>query len=184
VCPSIFTASDRCGRLSHLRLLEERFACENPTTFMDRATAELWMREALVEAAKAEAEEEVPIGAVLLINEKIVGRGHNHSIRSHDPTAHAEILALRYASHGVRNYRLPGSILVVTVEPCVMCVGAMLQARVEQVIYGAADPKTGAVDSHFHLADTAILNHKIEVVSGILEEECGALLKAFFQSRR
>jgi len=151
---------------------------------MDRAAAELWMREALVEAAKAEAEGEIPIGAVLLINEKIVGRGHNHSIRSHDPTAHAEILALRYGSHGVRNYRLPGSILIVTVEPCVMCVGAMLQARVERVIYGAADPKAGAVDSHFHLADTSILNHKIEVVSGILEEECASLLKAFFQSRR
>src|SRR3990172_3758289 len=88
---------------------------------MDRAAAESWMREALVEARKAEAEGEVPIGAVLLINEKIVGRGHNHSIRAHDPTAHAEVLALRHGAHNMRNYRLPGSILVVTVEPCVMC---------------------------------------------------------------
>ncbi len=151
---------------------------------MDRATAEYWMREALVEAAKAEAEGEVPVGAILLVNEKIVGRGHNHSIRSHDPTAHAEILALRHATHSMRNYRLPGSILVVTVEPCVMCVGAMIHARVEQMVYGAADPKAGAVDTHLHLADSPILNHRIEVVSGICEEECCSLLKAFFQARR
>ena len=151
---------------------------------MDRAAAEFWMREALVEAAKADAEGEIPVGAVLLINEKIVGRGHNHSIRSHDPTAHAEILALRYAARSMRDYRLPGSILVTTVEPCVMCIGAMIQARVEQLIYGASDPKAGAANSHFHLADTPILNHRIEVISGILEEQCGSLLKAFFQSRR
>ena len=151
---------------------------------MDRAIAEFWMREALVEAAKAEAEGEVPIGAILLINEKIVGRGHNHSIRSHDPSAHAEILALRHGAHSMRNYRLPGSTLVVTVEPCVMCVGAMIQARVEQVIYGAADLKAGAIDTYFHLADSPILNHRIEVVSGICEEECGSLLRSFFQTRR
>jgi tRNA(adenine34) deaminase len=151
---------------------------------MDRITAEYWMREALSEAAKAEVEGEIPVGAVLLINEKIVGRGHNHSIRTHDPTAHAEILALRHASHSMRNYRLPGSILVVTIEPCVMCVGAMIQARVELVVYGAADPKAGAIDSHFHLADTLILNHQIETMSGILEDECSSLVKAFFQSRR
>ncbi len=151
---------------------------------MDRATAEYWMREALVEAAKADAEGEVPVGAILLINEKIVGRGHNHSIRSHDPSAHAEILALRHGAHNLRNYRLPGSILVVTVEPCVMCVGAMIHARVELLVYGAADTKAGAVDSHFHLGDAEILNHRIQVISGILGEECGSLLKAFFQSRR
>jgi len=151
---------------------------------MDRATAEFWMREALVEAAKADAAGEVPVGAVLLINDKIVGRGHNHSIRSHDPTAHAEILALRHAAHSMRNYRLPGSVLVATVEPCVMCIGAMIQARVEQVIYGVSDPKAGAVNSHFRLADTPVLNHRIEVISGILEEQCSSLLKVFFQSRR
>ncbi len=142
------------------------------------------MREALAEAAKAADEGEVPIGAILLINEKIVGRGHNHCIRAHDPTAHAEILALRHAAHSMHNYRLPGSILVVTVEPCVMCIGAMIHARVEQVIYGALDPKAGAIQSHFNLADSAVLNHRIEVMSGILEEECGSLLKTFFHSRR
>ncbi len=151
---------------------------------MDPATAEFWMREALVEAAKAADEGEIPIGAVLLVNEKIVGRGHNRSIRAHDPTAHAEILALRHGAHNMHNYRLPGSILVVTVEPCVMCVGAMIQARVEQLIYGTIDPKAGAIHSHFHLAESSVLNHRIDVISGILEEECGSLLTSFFQSRR
>jgi tRNA(adenine34) deaminase len=151
---------------------------------MDRCAAEDWMREALAEADKAKAEGEVPVGAIVLINGKIVGRGHNHSIHAHDPTAHAEILALRHASHSMRNYRLPGSVLVVTVEPCVMCVGAMIHARVDEVVYGAADPKAGAVDSHFRLAETAVLNHRIEVISGVLAEECADLLEAFFKARR
>jgi tRNA(adenine34) deaminase len=151
---------------------------------MDRATAELWMREALAEAAKAEAQSEVPVGAVLLVNEKIIARGHNQPIRTHDPSAHAEIIALRHGAHAMRNYRLPGSILVVTVEPCAMCVGAMVQARVEQVIYGAADPKTGAVDSHLHLADAPHLNHRIEVMAGVLAEECAEILRRFFEARR
>ena len=151
---------------------------------MDRAMAEMWMREALIEASKAEAEGEVPVGAVVLINEKIVGRGHNHSVRAHDPTSHAEILALRHAAHNMRNYRLPGSILVVTIEPCVMCAGAMIHARVDEVVYGAPDPKGGALESHFHLGDATPLNHKIEVTSGILADECSSLLSAFFDSRR
>ncbi len=151
---------------------------------MDRATAEYWMREAITEARKAEAEGEIPVGAVLLINEKIVGRGHNHCLRTSDPTSHAEVLALRHGAHSLRNYRLPGSVLVVTVEPCVMCAGAMIQARVEELIYGAPDPKAGAIDSHFHLADCAQLNHRVGVTSGILAEECGALLRDFFASRR
>jgi tRNA(adenine34) deaminase len=151
---------------------------------MDRATAEQWMHEALGEAQKAECQGEVPIGAIVLINGKIVGRGHNHSINSHDPSAHAEIVALRQAARSMRNYRLPGSILIVTVEPCVMCVGAMIQARIEEVIYGAADPKGGALDSHFHLASAAQLNHGFEVMSGILEEECSCLVRNFFASRR
>jgi tRNA(adenine34) deaminase len=151
---------------------------------MNQAAAELWMREALAEARKAAEEGEVPVGAVLLINEKIVGRGHNHSIRSHDPSAHAEILALRHAGHLMRNYRLPGSILIATIEPCAMCIGAMIHARVEQLIYGAADPKGGAVDSHLGLAAAPHLNHTIEVVGGVLADECGDLLRAFFESRR
>jgi tRNA(adenine34) deaminase len=152
--------------------------------FMDRATAEYWMREAIVEARKAESEGEVPVGAVLLINEKVVGRGHNHSIRTNDPTGHAEVLALRHAAHSMRNYRLPGSILVVTIEPCIMCTGALILARVDEVIYGAADPKGGALDSHFHLADAPPLNHSFAVTGGVLADECAALLRDFFGSRR
>jgi tRNA(adenine34) deaminase len=151
---------------------------------MDLACEQLWMREALLEARKAEAEGEVPVGAVLLLNEKIVGRGHNSSIQLRDPTAHAEIIALRQAAHNISNYRLPGSILIVTIEPCIMCVGAMIQARVEKVIYGAADPKAGAIQSRFQLADGLQLNHRIQAQSGILEDECGSILKAFFESRR
>src|SRR5213593_525588 len=151
---------------------------------MDQATAESWMREALEEARIAEAESEIPVGAVLLVNGKIVGRGHNHCIRSHDPTAHAEILAIRHASHSLRNYRLAGSVLVVTLEPCVMCAGAMIHARVEEIVYGATDPKTGAIRSHLQITDAPHLNHRIEVVSGILEEESAALLRRFFDSRR
>ena len=151
---------------------------------MDRATAEHWMLEALAEARKAESEGEVPIGAIVLINGKIVGRGHNHSIHLHDPSAHAEILALRQAARSMRNYRLPGATLIVTVEPCVMCAGAMIQARVEEVIYGALDPKAGSLDSHFHLANAAHLNHCFEVVSGILEQDCSSLMRTFFAARR
>jgi tRNA(adenine34) deaminase len=151
---------------------------------MDPAIAELWMREALSEARKAEAEGEVPVGAILLLNERVIGRGHNSPIRMHDPTAHAEILALRQGAHNCMNYRLPGSVLIVTIEPCIMCVGAMIHARVEEVIYGASDPKTGAVRSRFQLAAENQLNHSIRVTSGILEEDCSSLLKSFFASRR
>jgi tRNA(adenine34) deaminase len=151
---------------------------------MNLETAECWMREALLEARKAEEEGEVPVGAVLLLNDKIISRGRNSCIRLHDPTAHAEVVALRQASRDLSNYRLPGSTLIVTVEPCVMCVGAMIHARVEELIYGAPDPKGGAVRSCFQLADADSLNHRIRVTGGVLEEECASLLKAFFASRR
>jgi tRNA(adenine34) deaminase len=151
---------------------------------MDLAMAEFWMREALSEARKAESEGEIPVGAVVLLNEKIIGRGHNHPIREHDPTAHAEIIALRQATHNIANYRLPGSILIVTIEPCIMCVGAMIHARIEELIYGAADPKYGAVRSCHQMADENKLNHRIQVTSGVLEEECGAMMNSFFASRR
>jgi tRNA(adenine34) deaminase len=151
---------------------------------MDSAVAKLWMREAIAEALKGAAAGEVPVGAIVLLNEKIIGRGHNSPIRLHDPTAHAEILALRQAAHHTANYRLPGSILIVTMEPCIMCVGAMIQARVEEVIYGAADPKGGAIRSCYQLADENQLNHRIHAMSGVLEDECSAILKDFFASRR
>jgi tRNA(adenine34) deaminase len=151
---------------------------------MDSAAAEYWMREALEEARKAEAAGEVPVGAVILLNGKIVGRGHNNPICAHDPTAHAEILALRQAAQNITNYRLPGSILIVTMEPCIMCVGAMIQARVEELVYGTADPKAGAVRSRYRLAEENLLNHRIRVMPGILEKECGSMLKTFFASLR
>jgi len=151
---------------------------------MNAAATELWMQEALAEARKAEAKGEVPVGAVVLLNEKIVGRGHNSPIRMQDPTAHAEILALRQAARNNMNYRLPGAIVIVTVEPCIMCVGALIQARVEEVIYGAADPKAGAIHSVFQIEDWPSLNHMFRVSSGVLEEECSALMKSFFASRR
>ena len=151
---------------------------------MDLATAECWMREALNEARRAGDEGEVPVGALVLLNGKIIGRGHNSSIRQCDPSAHAEIAALRHAARNAGNYRLPGSTLVVTIEPCAMCVGAMIQARVDELIYGARDPKAGAVHSIFHIADTEELNHRILATGGILEEECGALMKEFFAARR
>lgn len=151
---------------------------------MELEIAEQWMREALMEARKAEAEGEIPVGAVLLFNEKIIARSHNSPIQLHDPTAHAEIVALRQAGRNIKNYRLPGSVLVVTIKPCLMCVGAMIHARVEEVIYGAPDPKAGAIKSCFQLADAPQLNHKMRATSGVLESECGAILKDFFSSRR
>jgi len=151
---------------------------------MNRTTAELWMREALKEARKAQKEGEVPVGAVLVIDGKIAARGYNHCVRSHDPTAHAEILAMRRGSHRLRNYRLPGSLLVVTLEPCVMCAGAMIHARVDDLVYGASDPKAGAIQSHLRILDAPHLNHKVDVVSGILDGECGSLLRDFFEARR
>lgn len=151
---------------------------------MDPATMEYWMREAIAEAHKAADEGEVPVGAIVLFNDKVIGRGHNSPIQLNDPTAHAEIIALRQASRNVKNYRLSGSILIVTIEPCVMCVGAMIHARIEELVYGAADPKAGAIRSCYQLADNNRLNHEVRVTSGILEEECGSTIRSFFSSRR
>jgi tRNA(adenine34) deaminase len=151
---------------------------------MEFEVAESWMREAIAEALKGKAEDEVPVGAIVLLNGKMIGRGHNCPIRFRDPTAHAEIVALRQAAYNMSNYRLPGSTLIVTVEPCIMCVGAMIQARVEEVVYGAADPKTGAIRSCYQLAEQNQLNHKIRVTSGVLENECSSILKDFFANKR
>jgi tRNA(adenine34) deaminase len=144
-----------------------------------------WMREALRMAALAALREEVPVGAVAIVNDKIVGVGFNQPITSCDPSAHAEIIALRAAAKTLGNYRLPDVELFVTLEPCLMCVGAMVHARIKRLVYGAVDPKTGAVQSVFKLLDAdATHNHRIPYVGGVLQEECGAILKKFFQSRR
>ncbi len=142
------------------------------------------MRLALEEARRAGAAGEVPVGAVLVQEGAVIARAHNQPIALSDPTAHAEVLVLRSAAAAVGNYRIPDATLYVTVEPCIMCVGAMLQARVARLVYGAADPKGGAVASLYQIASDPRLNHQIEVVSGILEEECRALLHDFFRLRR
>lgn len=144
-----------------------------------------WMRHALELARRAAEEGEVPVGAVLVREGEILGEGWNRPIIEHDPSAHAEIQALRDAGRRVGNYRLPGSILYVTLEPCVMCAGAIVHARVTQVIYGAPDPKAGACGSVFDLLPSdGRFNHRTEVCGGLLAEECGALLRDFFRARR
>jgi len=142
------------------------------------------MRAALEEAARAESLGEVPVGAVVVIGEQVVGRGCNQSISSHDPTAHAEIVALRDAAARLGNYRLPGATLYVTVEPCTMCAGALIHARVERVVFGAAEPRSGALTSTAQVLDNAALNHRVDVVGGVLEEQCAERLKRFFANRR
>jgi len=143
-----------------------------------------FMREALVLARDAWAAGEVPVGAVVVRNGEIVGRGFNAPISRHDPSAHAEIMALRDAAERLGNYRLVGCSIYVTLEPCVMCMGAIFHARVERVVYGASDPKTGACGSILDLPAETRLNHHAEVVGGILADECGSLLSGFFAQRR
>ncbi|MDH5190786.1 MAG: tRNA adenosine(34) deaminase TadA [Gammaproteobacteria bacterium] len=143
-----------------------------------------YMQHALSLADKAEQEGEVPVGAVLVKDNEIIGEGWNHPISKHDPTAHAEIMALRDAAERIGNYRLPDTTLYVTLEPCVMCAGAIIHARVRKVVFGARDPKTGAAGSVFDVLGTDKLNHKVEVKSGVLEKECSEKLTAFFKARR
>jgi tRNA(adenine34) deaminase len=141
------------------------------------------MYQALVAAQEAAALGEVPIGAVLVRDDRIVGRGHNAPIAMSDPTAHAEVLALRAAARAAGNYRLPGTTLYVTVEPCAMCVGALLQARVTRVVFGCSDPKAGALGSVCNLA-AARTNHRFTVTGGVCADEARALLQGFFRLRR
>jgi tRNA(adenine34) deaminase len=147
-------------------------------------THEAFMREALAQARLAWEAGEVPVGAVVVLDGEIVGRGFNQPISAQDPSAHAEIMALRDAGRRLGNYRLPGGTLYVTLEPCAMCSGAIMHARVEKVVFGARDPKTGAVGSVVNLFAEERLNHHAQVAGGVLAEECGAMLSAFFASRR
>jgi tRNA(adenine34) deaminase len=144
---------------------------------------ETFMAEALAEARRA-AEGEVPIGAVLVIDGRVAGRGRNARERLADPTAHAEILALQEASRALGRWRLTGATMYATLEPCPMCAGALVNARVDRLVYGVADPKAGAVDTLFDIVRDPRLNHRIAVTSGIRAEECGALLREFFRQRR
>ena len=143
-----------------------------------------WMLHALTLAAKAGAQGEVPVGAVLVRDGEVLGEGWNQPITLNDPSAHAEMLALRAAGQAVGNYRLPNTTLYVTLEPCPMCVGAMIHARVERVVFGAFDPKTGAAGSAFDLLTDERHNHRITVQGGVLAESCAATLRDFFRARR
>ena len=142
------------------------------------------MRAALAQAQAAAAAGEVPIGAVVALDGAIIAEAFNQPIRSSDPTAHAEIVALRAAAHAAGNYRLTGATLCVTVEPCAMCVGAMVHARIGTLIYGAAEPKTGAVSSAMKLLDDSSWNHRLVVVAGVMADDSRALLQEFFRDRR
>jgi tRNA(adenine34) deaminase len=153
-----------------------------PTTV--GATDEYWMQQALVLARQAEAANEVPVGAVLVRDGVMLGQGYNRPISSRDPTAHAEIVALRDAATQASNYRLPGSTLYVTIEPCTMCVGAMIHARVERLVFGALEPRAGAVISQHQLAAHPAYNHQMQVTGGVLEEACASVMREFFRRRR
>ena len=145
---------------------------------------ELYMREALELAREAEAAGEVPVGAVVVIGGGVCGRGFNSPIRLTDPCAHAEILALREAAQSIRNYRLEDATLYATLEPCVMCAGALVAARVQRLVFGARDLRFGGVRSKFRVADSELLNHRVEVVEGVLAADCLELVKGFFERRR
>ena len=142
------------------------------------------MRMALREAERAAREEEVPVGAVLVSGGHVLARAHNRSIHLHDPSAHAEILALRRAAKKLCNYRMEGCDLYATIEPCAMCAGAVVQARLQRMVFGAWDPKAGAGGSVLNVLDHPLLNHQPEVVSGVLADECAAVLREFFRRKR
>jgi tRNA(adenine34) deaminase len=143
-----------------------------------------FMRVALAHAEAAALAGEVPVGAVVVLNDAIVGEGHNRPILASDPTAHAEIVALRDAAKHLGNYRIPGATLYVTVEPCLMCVGALVHARIETLVYGAPEPKAGAIESSQRAHEHPALNHRFRIVSGVLAAECAALMQGFFAARR
>lgn len=142
------------------------------------------MRRALALAREAEAAGEVPVGALVVRDGEVIGEGWNRPIRSHDPTAHAEIVALRDAAARVGNYRLTGAALYVTLEPCLMCAGAMVHARIRRLVYGAADPRAGAAGTVFGVLESPALNHRVTVTGGVLAMDCGERLRAFFRARR
>lgn len=143
-----------------------------------------WMREALILAEHAEGAGEVPVGALVVLDGEVIGEGWNRPITSHDPTAHAEIMALRDAAARVGNYRLVGADLYVTIEPCTMCAGAIVHSRISRVIYGASEEKSGAVSSNLQLFQQPWVNHRVEVVAGVLAETCSERMSAFFRKRR
>src|SRR5215813_3166924 len=147
-------------------------------------TDEEYMHEALAEAMQAASEDEVPIGAVVVLNGEIKGRGHNRVLQLSDPTAHAELLAIREAAQVIGNYRLIDATLYSTIEPCAMCAGAIIHARIGKLVYGATDEKAGAVTTHFQICTTNFLNHRTEIVGAVLEQECREMIQSFFRRKR
>ena len=145
---------------------------------------ERWMREAIAAARSAQSVGEVPVGACIVISERTLAVAGNRTRTDGDPTAHAEIVALREAARQVGNYRLTGATVYSTIEPCAMCAGALIQARVARLVYGAPDERAGAVESRFRICDTEFLNHRVEVKAGVLEAECRELMQEFFRDRR
>lgn len=169
-----------CGEKSP-RLDEPR---ENLSRNQEARSDELWMEEALRSAQRALEADEVPVGAVVVFEGRVVGRGWNRNVADRDPSAHAEIVALREAGQILGNHRLGDCELFATIEPCAMCAGALVHARIKRLIYGAADPKAGAVHSVMHVLNHPSLNHRVEVREGVLAGRCAALLQEFFRSRR
>lgn len=145
---------------------------------------ERWMRESLRAAREARDRDEVPVGTCVVVGEKLLAVAGNRTRTDCDPTAHAEIVALREAARKLGNYRLAGASVYSTIEPCAMCAGALIQARVRLLVYGAPDERAGAVESHFHICDSNQLNHRVEVIKGVLESECRELMQEFFMTRR
>jgi len=147
-------------------------------------TDEHWMRRAIELGRQAEALGEVPVGAILVRDNQVIGSGYNSPLGCHDPTAHAEVKALRDAAQATGNYRLPGSTLYVTIEPCAMCAGALVHARVARLVFGAREPRAGVVASNILLLDQGFLNHKVVWEGGVLEDECASQMRSFFRARR
>ena len=145
---------------------------------------EHWMRHALQLAERAAREQEVPVGAVLVLDDEIIGEGYNSPITHRDPSAHAEIIALRNGAKSISNYRLLNTTLYVTLEPCIMCAGAMVHARVQRLVFGAKDPKSGAIESASQVLDFPFLNHRVNYAGGLLADHCGRVLSNFFWDRR
>lgn len=154
------------------------------TAAEERETDAHWMRQALAAADDARVRGEVPIGTCIVAGEAVLAVAGNRTRTDQDPTAHAEIVALREAAVRVGNYRLTGAVVYSTIEPCVMCAGALIQARVARLVYGAPDERAGAVESRFKVCDTDFLNHRIEVTAGVLEQECREIMQEFFRERR
>ncbi len=153
-------------------------------TFSASGSDAYWMQQSLTMARKAQSQGEVPVGAVVVQDQQLIGEGYNQMIASHDPTAHAEVVAIRHACQQVNNYRLPGCTLYVTLEPCLLCAGAIAHARITRVVYGAADPKRGVLNSCDQMMDKTFLHHHCYVEAGILAEDCGRILSDFFRAKR